>query len=296
MYPVDPVIARLNAQFEKPATLLIQTPNPTYHYNLDPDAGPPGIATPSRSSTNPSPSSTLVSSTTTLNNDNGYGLKYFLDFATTIGKGSKNTVGFQLKSWVLVKDRELPQPKDTPYERPFVDFNVMEDRSLKAERQSLAPGRGRPLYSGSAAPNNFKNGPSGPSLEGSFLSVSPSIRKLWASKFEEASQARDLDTRTRCAKAIVSSINPWDEDEMLDLVRAIVWGASDSKIRNTNDHFASLSLALHRSFADLWPKEELELKFMMVLCDAVIGTFLNSWSSVSSPHDFRKRSGYMTRF
>ncbi|KDR82462.1 hypothetical protein GALMADRAFT_220470 [Galerina marginata CBS 339.88] len=269
MPSVDAVLVRLNAQFERPNnTPTIETPKPTqpyydarYPYHLDTQVAPSGTCTPSSNSTNPSPSSTL-SSGATLSHEQGYGLKHFVDFPSFDGIGN---LGSKAKPFLLANEISQHRRNYARYQLPFVDFSPPEAQSQGAQH-------GEPPIS----KEQTELGP--PPRPLNRLPPRVNSRKAWTDAFENATKSRDHEVMVFGARAIVNFGGSWTDDEMLDLARAFVWGASDRSTLNIHDHFAKFATIVRQTFSTLRPNDGLGEKFSTSLRNAAIGTFLHCWN------------------
>ena len=244
------------ALIQMSASPLIHTPKPLYHYPPDSEAGSSRSVISSRSGSNPSPSSTLVSSATTVVGEDDYGSKHFLDFATTLGKNSKYIARLNPMYW------KRSQPKAPDFEQSVVETNLSKEPPPETDRPKVI----------------YESGPQ-PAPSSIQPQESPYCRS-WRFELKAALNTTDSYCRIRCVNMLISSVDSWTEEEMLDLATTLVSGVSNPTVVNIHDHYSNLCLLLYRSFSKVCPKDGYDQMFLTVLSNVVYSTFVYQWETV----------------
>jgi len=287
----DHTRAQLNAIFEQRSAPSLQTPKPTqpfhdvrYQYLLNNQPVPfrplssSSRATHSSHSTNPSPSSTLCStSTLALHDDNirklfspEYSPSYLGNLESPV---SPNKASYEL--WMLPPDvasvATIFPPLDRDYDEDMIatpmqrDFTSGNARLQKKYQEPLPPALPTP-------PSPFR--PVGQRMH---------WRKPWMDFFDQGCCTRDHDTSVMLARKLVEN-ERWNEERLLDLARVFIWRASDDKA-DMKDLLPTFASRIRDAFHALAPGSQLSEQFVRTLSSSVLATFVSHWHVVSQVLD-----------
>ncbi|KAF9562647.1 hypothetical protein CPC08DRAFT_722055 [Agrocybe pediades] len=114
------------------------------------------------------------------------------------------------------------------------------------------------------------------------MTPEPPRDKAWAHAMRVAATSSDPMLMKRCMNYVSRSIHEWTEDDMIDLTRQLVWGASDPGIPNINDHFAALVVLLRDAFSRVRRVHvRLDERFLWHLNKSLTTTFECCWNDDS---------------
>ncbi|KAF8967042.1 hypothetical protein BDZ97DRAFT_562017 [Flammula alnicola] len=256
----NPVHAGLNTVFEPQP---IRTGFDVTRGQLNANARPyTPHSTPSRNSTNPSPSSTLYSSgAATLDAD--FVRKLFMDVSpappTVVEPVGFNPLSLD-KVWMPT---QLPQ---LAYAGPFAPNNLARRADIQNFDDSVTPVQSHFNRSTADQTNTWKMS-APPPLE---VAPYPSSVHFWSKTFNKGRPIGNPDFSVQYARAIVRS-GRWSEDEVADLARAFVWSGSDKT--QDMDTLAAFADRVRTAFAEGIPASTFSEKFSGFIAQFTSETF-----------------------
>ncbi|CAA7265507.1 unnamed protein product [Cyclocybe aegerita] len=211
-------------------------------------------STATRSSTNPSPSSTLCS----------HGLsgqdisKFFMDPS-------------------LVWNVAPPPTKLQLYDHPFapLEFEARsEEERSRAQSRSESPTVPATTEQPSYPPHGYEGRMlAGPPPRPMKTNPYVKLKKSWNPLFEAGCKTLGPIERAQHAKQLVGR-GPWSDDAILDLVRAFIWRASDFEVPQPVNFVALFAAEVSGVFIEQQKPDE---RFKHVLREALLNTMMGCW-------------------